>query len=41
LVGKEVGRVDTKGGGVWAVCNPREMEEMMAALEKTESEARR
>ncbi|KAJ5460909.1 uncharacterized protein N7458_002461 [Penicillium daleae] len=41
LVGKEVGRVDTKGGGVWAVCNPREIEDMMAALEKTESEARR
>lgn len=40
LVGKEVGRVDTKGGGVWAVCNPREMEEMMVALEKTESEAK-
>lgn len=40
LVGKEVGRVDTKGGGVWAVCNPAEIEEMMAALEKTESGAK-
>ncbi|KAJ6024467.1 Acyl transferase/acyl hydrolase/lysophospholipase [Penicillium herquei] len=38
LVGKEVGRVDTKGGGVWAVSNPREMEETLLALEKTESE---
>ncbi|KAJ5176445.1 Acyl transferase/acyl hydrolase/lysophospholipase [Penicillium canariense] len=40
LVGKEVGRVSTKGGGVWAVCDPREMEDMMAALEETDSEAR-
>ncbi|KAF7714334.1 Uncharacterized protein PECH_008878 [Penicillium ucsense] len=39
LVGKEVGRVDVKGGGVWAVCNPREIEEMMEGLLKTESEA--
>ncbi|KAJ5715021.1 uncharacterized protein N7483_012202 [Penicillium malachiteum] len=38
LVGKEVGRVDTKGGGVWAVSNPREMEETLLALEKTEFE---
>ncbi|CAG8380273.1 unnamed protein product [Penicillium salamii] len=38
LVGKEVGRVDTKGGGVWAVCDPREMSDIMAALEETESE---
>ncbi|EPS34128.1 hypothetical protein PDE_09090 [Penicillium oxalicum 114-2] len=38
LVGKEVGRVDVKGGGVWAICNPREIEEMMEALEKTEAE---
>ncbi|CAI7642073.1 unnamed protein product [Penicillium glandicola] len=36
LVGKEVGRVDTKGGGVWAVCDPREMSEIMVALEQTE-----
>ncbi|KAJ5966118.1 hypothetical protein N7481_012832 [Penicillium waksmanii] len=40
LVGKEVGRVNTKGGGVWAVCNPREMEEMIVALEQTEAEVR-
>ncbi|KAJ5949748.1 Acyl transferase/acyl hydrolase/lysophospholipase [Penicillium verhagenii] len=38
LVGKEVGRVNTKGGGVWAICNPREMEETLNALEQTESE---
>ncbi|KAJ5560095.1 Acyl transferase/acyl hydrolase/lysophospholipase [Penicillium frequentans] len=39
LVGKEVGRVNTKGGGVWAVCNPKEMEETLKALEQTEPEA--
>ncbi|EKV05299.1 Malonyl CoA-acyl carrier protein transacylase, putative [Penicillium digitatum PHI26] len=38
LVGKEVGRVDIKGGGVWAVCNPHEMSEIMVALEQTEVE---
>ncbi|CAG8194545.1 unnamed protein product [Penicillium nalgiovense] len=38
LVGKEVGRVNTKGGGVWAVCDPREMSEIMVALEQTEVE---
>ncbi|KAJ5683193.1 hypothetical protein N7462_006358 [Penicillium macrosclerotiorum] len=36
LVGKEVGRVNTKGGGVWAVSSPREMEVMVASLEQTE-----
>ncbi|CAI7662387.1 unnamed protein product [Penicillium bialowiezense] len=41
LVGKEVGRVDTKGGGVWAVCDPREIPEIMIALEETESERQR
>ena len=41
LVGKEVGRVDAKGGGVWAVCDPREMSTIMAALEETESENRK
>jgi [acyl-carrier-protein] S-malonyltransferase len=40
LVGKEVGRVDTKGGGVWAVCDPREMSEIMVALEQTEVETK-
>jgi [acyl-carrier-protein] S-malonyltransferase len=39
LVGKEVGRVDTKGGGVWAFCDPREMSEIISALEQTEPEA--
>lgn len=38
LVGKEVGRVDTKGGGVWAVCDPREMSDIMIELEQTEVE---
>ncbi|KAJ5304636.1 uncharacterized protein N7443_004296 [Penicillium atrosanguineum] len=38
LVGKEVGRVDIKGGGVWAICNPREMEDTFHDLEQTESE---
>ncbi|KAJ5787424.1 Acyl transferase/acyl hydrolase/lysophospholipase [Penicillium paradoxum] len=38
LVGKEVGRVDTKGGGVWAICDPREMSEIMMSLEQTEIE---
>lgn len=38
LVGKEVGRVNTKGGGVWAVSNPKEIESMMVALEETEPE---
>ncbi|KAI1327292.1 Adaptor complexes medium subunit family-domain-containing protein [Xylariaceae sp. FL0255] len=39
LVGKEVGMrgVDTvKGGGVWAVTDPFEIEEMLKGLEKTE-----
>ncbi|KAJ5144127.1 Acyl transferase/acyl hydrolase/lysophospholipase [Penicillium bovifimosum] len=39
LVGKEVGRVDTKGGGVWAFCDPREMSDIITALEQTEPEA--
>lgn len=38
LVGKEVGRVDIKGGGVWAVSNPKEMEITMRALNQTEGE---
>ncbi|KAL2223513.1 malonyl CoA-acyl carrier protein transacylase [Thermoascus aurantiacus ATCC 26904] len=36
LVGKEVGRIMTKGGGVWAICDPREVEDILMALEKTE-----
>ncbi|KAI8625730.1 Adaptor complexes medium subunit family-domain-containing protein [Xylariaceae sp. FL1651] len=40
LVGKEVGMrgVDTvKGGGVWAITDPIEIEEVLKGLEKTES----
>ncbi|KAL4879832.1 acyl transferase/acyl hydrolase/lysophospholipase [Aspergillus karnatakaensis] len=37
LVGKEVGKVMAKGGGVWAVSNAREVEEVLYALETTES----
>ncbi|KAL2833658.1 acyl transferase/acyl hydrolase/lysophospholipase [Aspergillus pseudoustus] len=36
LVGKEVGRVMAKGGGVWAICDARDVEEILAALEATE-----
>jgi [acyl-carrier-protein] S-malonyltransferase len=39
LVGKEVGRIPTKGGGVWAICDPRDVEETLAALERSEIEA--
>ncbi|KAL1965171.1 hypothetical protein VTN77DRAFT_6084 [Rasamsonia byssochlamydoides] len=38
LVGKEVGRITAKGGGVWAICDPREVEDIMRALEQTELE---
>jgi len=38
LVGKEVGKVFIKGGGVWAVCDPREVEEILRALAQTECE---
>lgn len=40
LVGKEVGRVDAKGGGVWAVCDPRGISDIMTALEETELKSR-
>lgn len=37
LVGKEVGmKGAVKGGGVWGVTNPREMEEVIKALDDTE-----
>ncbi|PKY01841.1 malonyl CoA-acyl carrier protein transacylase [Aspergillus campestris IBT 28561] len=36
LVGKEVGKVMAKGGGVWAVCDPRELEAILYSLEQTE-----
>lgn len=38
LVGKEVGKVMAKGGGVWAVCDPREVEGILCALDQTESD---
>ncbi|KAH8693106.1 putative malonyl CoA-acyl carrier protein transacylase [Talaromyces proteolyticus] len=38
LVGKEVGRIPSKGGGVWAICDPREVEDVINALEKSEHE---
>ncbi|KAL4801279.1 acyl transferase/acyl hydrolase/lysophospholipase [Aspergillus unguis] len=36
LVGKEVGRVMAKGGGVWAICDYRDVEEVLVALKNTE-----
>ncbi|KAB8199670.1 malonyl CoA-acyl carrier protein transacylase [Aspergillus parasiticus] len=39
LVGKEVGKVMTKGGGVWAICDTRELEDIVRSLEQTEFEA--
>ena len=38
LVGKEVGRSFAKGGGVWAISDPREVETTLRALEETTSE---
>ncbi|KAL3450923.1 acyl transferase/acyl hydrolase/lysophospholipase [Aspergillus insuetus] len=38
LVGKEVGRVMAKGGGVWAICDARDVEDILVALEDTERE---
>lgn len=40
LVSKEVGRSGAKGGGVWSISEPREVEETMKALDETEGEAR-
>ncbi|KAG9244346.1 malonyl CoA-acyl carrier protein-like protein transacylase [Calycina marina] len=40
LVGKEVGmrgRDDIKGGGVWGISDPREIEEVLRALDETET----
>jgi malonyl CoA-acyl carrier protein transacylase len=38
LVGKEVGmKGAVKGGGVWGITSPKEMEEVVRALEETES----
>ncbi|KAL4755092.1 hypothetical protein BDW72DRAFT_53983 [Aspergillus terricola var. indicus] len=38
LVGKEVGRVMAKGGGVWAICDPRDVNETLIALEDTDKD---
>ena len=41
LVGKEVGirgRNDVKGGGVWGLCDPRDVEVVLKELEMTEKE---
>ncbi|KAI9039262.1 ACP S-malonyltransferase [Aspergillus affinis] len=37
LVGKGVGKVVAQGGGVWAICDPHELEKIMVALEQTEA----
>ncbi|KAL6158677.1 [acyl-carrier-protein] S-malonyltransferase [Exserohilum turcicum] len=38
LVGKEVGmKGSVKGGGVWGITSPREMEEVVVALDQTEN----
>jgi [acyl-carrier-protein] S-malonyltransferase len=41
LVGKEVGKVMAKGGGVWAISDSREVEDILIALEDTEHDALR
>ncbi|KAL4870610.1 hypothetical protein BDV12DRAFT_165470 [Aspergillus spectabilis] len=41
LVGKEVGKVMAKGGGVWAISDSREVEDVLIALEDTEHDALR
>ncbi|OKL58902.1 hypothetical protein UA08_05802 [Talaromyces atroroseus] len=38
LVGKEVGRISARGGGVWAICDPREVEDIVRSLEESELE---
>jgi [acyl-carrier-protein] S-malonyltransferase len=38
LVGKEVGRSGAKGGGVWAISDPKEIEATLRSLEETKSE---
>jgi [acyl-carrier-protein] S-malonyltransferase len=38
LVGKEVGmKGQVKGGGVWGITSPKEMEEVVQALDDTEN----
>ena len=39
LVGKEVGRISARGGGVWAICDPRDVDDTLKSLERSESEA--
>ncbi|PWY93844.1 malonyl CoA-acyl carrier protein transacylase [Aspergillus sclerotioniger CBS 115572] len=39
LVGKEVGNVTANGGGVWSICDPLEVENILIAFEKTKSDA--
>jgi [acyl-carrier-protein] S-malonyltransferase len=39
LVGKEVGRIAARGGGVWAICDPRDVEDTLKSLERSETEA--
>ncbi|BCS12482.1 hypothetical protein ALUC_50528S [Aspergillus luchuensis] len=38
LVGKEVGKVMVKGGGVWSISDPLEIANVLSALDKTESD---
>lgn len=40
LVSKEVGRSGAKGGGVWSISEPREVEESLKGLDETEGEVR-
>jgi len=40
LVGKEVGRSSAKGGGVWAICDPRDIDNIMIAVDHNESDTR-
>lgn len=40
LVSKEVGRSFAKGGGVWSISDPREVEPTLRALDETEKEKR-
>ncbi|PGG97961.1 hypothetical protein AJ79_09016 [Helicocarpus griseus UAMH5409] len=36
LVGKEVGKISARGGGVWAISDPREIEQTLLELDKCE-----
>ncbi|QSS51602.1 malonyl CoA-acyl carrier protein transacylase [Histoplasma capsulatum var. duboisii H88] len=36
LVGKEVGKSSARGGGVWAICDPREIEQTLTDLIKSD-----